>query len=32
MAYSLNPSSGVMDFLVEFFENSIVIPGWQTLT
>jgi len=31
MAYSLNPTSEVMDFLVKFFENSIIIPDGQTL-
>ena len=31
MIATIQASSGVMDFLVEFFENSIIIPDWQTL-
>ena len=32
MIATIQASSGVMDFLVEFFENSIINPDWQTLT
>ena len=32
MIATIQASSGVMDFLVEFFENSIIIPDSQTLT
>ena len=32
MIATIQASSGVMDFLVEFFENSIIIPDGQTLT
>ena len=32
MIATIQASSGVMDFLVEFFENSIVLPDGQTLT
>ena len=31
MIATIQASSGVMDFLVEFFENSIIIPDGQTL-
>ena len=31
MIATIQASSGVMDFLVEFFENSIIIPDSQTL-
>ena len=32
MIATIQASSGVIDFLVEFFENSIIIPDSQTLT
>ena len=32
MIATIQASSGVLDFLVEFFENSIIIPDSQTLT
>ena len=32
MIATIQASSGVMDFLVDFFENSIIIPDGQTLT
>ena len=32
MIATIQASSGVMDFLIEFFENSIIIPDCQTLT
>ena len=32
MIATIQASSGVMDFLIEFFENSIIIPDGQTLT
>ena len=32
MIATIQASSGVMDFLVEFFKNSIIIPDGQTLT
>ena len=32
MIATIQASSGVMDFLVEFFENSIISPDGQTLT
>ena len=32
MIATIQASSGVMDFLVDFFENSIITPDWQTLT
>ena len=32
MIATIQASSGVMDFLVEFFENSIIIPERQTLS
>jgi cell filamentation protein len=32
MIATIQASSGVMDFLVEFFENSIILPDGQTLT
>ena len=32
MIATIQASSGVMDFLVEFFENSIITPDRQTLT
>ncbi len=31
MLATIQASSGVMDFLVDFFENSIIIPDGQTL-
>ena len=32
MIATIQASSGVIDFLVDFFENSIITPDWQTLT
>lgn len=32
MIATIQASSGVMDFLVEFFKNSIILPDGQTLT
>jgi cell filamentation protein len=32
MIATIQASSGVMDFLIEFFENSIIIPDGQTRT
>ena len=32
MIATIQASSGVMDFLIEFFENSIIIPNGQTLS